>query len=447
MSKDPSVKDTTGRQANLVKASDHLEKAVKSFGQRGELKEKQDYLYKLEEAYSALANYDKALSAYKEGRTIQDSIFSAENQKKIAELDARRELEVKEKENKILQQKTEIQQLDIAKQNQAFQLLSSQRKVQNLDLARKNSQLLLLQKDKSIKDLELKKTKAEGAKKAKDIAFLTKENQYQSVVRSSLIGAFVLASAIALLIFFFLRRKSRDNRKLHDLNEVIKTEQDKSESLLQNILPTPVASRLKEGEKHLSDYFEEASIVFIDIVDFSLFSSNTTPERLIEVLNNVYTEFDNIAEKYGLEKIKTIGDCYMAVSGVPVTNPEHAMAAAQFATEAMSKMNGSDFGDGRNIYFRTGIDCGPVIAGVIGEKKFIYDLWGDAVNTASRMEEFGVTGRIQCTDRFRSAYYSSDGHDSMFSFKERGKIEIKGKGYMSTYFLEKVAAPESEVAF
>jgi class 3 adenylate cyclase len=347
----------------------------------------------------------------------------------------------------MLQQQTRFQQLALSKQKQDYELLSTQHKVQALEILKKNSDLALLQKNKSIKDLELNKSKAEGAKKARDIAFLIRESQYQSVVRNSLIGAFLLASVIALLVFFFLRRKSRDNKKLMELNNIIKSEEDKSESLLHNILPTPIAARLKEGEKHVSDYFEEASIVFIDIVDFSLFSSNTTPERLIEVLNNVYTEFDKIAEKYGLEKIKTIGDCYMAVSGVPVRNPAHAMAAALFATESIEKMNGFDTGGGMKLWFRAGIDCGPVIAGVIGEKKFIYDLWGDAVNTASRMEEFGVSGRIQCTERFKHAYYSSAIHNGQFTFKDRGPIEIKGKGYMHTYFLEKQTTQEMEKLF
>jgi class 3 adenylate cyclase len=444
---DSLKKDTTGRFANLVKASDYYEKAVSISGQIGELHGKMNYLYGLHQVDSALGYYDKALSAYKEARLIQDSIFSAETQKKIADLDAKRDLEAKTSENQILQQKTQIQQLALSKQKQDYQLLNTRHRLQALEIVKKNADLALLQKDKNIKDLELKKSKAEGDKKVREIAFLNKDRQYQSVVRSSLIGAFVLASAIALLIFFFLRRKGRDNKKLKELNEAIKAEEDKSESLLQNILPAPVASRLKEGEKHLSDYFDEASIVFIDIVDFSVFSSNTTPERLIEVLNNVYTEFDNIAEKYSLEKIKTIGDCYMAVSGVPVRNSNHGMDAALFASEAMEIMNGFSAGDGKKLYFRAGIDCGPVVAGVIGEKKFIYDLWGDAVNTASRMEEFGETGKIQCTGRFRSAFYSTDGHDSLFSFKERGQIEIKGKGYMHTYFLERATAPESEIAY
>jgi class 3 adenylate cyclase/tetratricopeptide (TPR) repeat protein len=216
---------------------------------------------------------------------------------------------------------------------------------------------------------------------------------------------------------------------------IIWTERRKSERLLLNVLPKTIASRLKSRESLIADRYEAASIVFIDIVQFTLLSRNVTPDAIVELLNNVYTAFDTIAEKHGLEKIKTIGDCYMAVAGAPVPRADHAEAAARFAIEAMEKIKGVTCKDGTSLEFRCGIDCGPIIAGIIGRKKFIYDLWGDAVNTASRMEEYGVTGRIQVTDRFREAI-SVDGMRSKLHFEERGEIDIKGKGLMTTYFLE-----------
>lgn len=147
------------------------------------------------------------------------------------------------------------------------------------------------------------------------------------------------------------------------------------------------------------------------------------------MLNGVYTEFDHIASKYGLEKIKTIGDCYMAASGIPVINKNHAKLTAKFALEAMKKVNGFKIDEEIELLFKVGIDCGPVVAGVIGEKKFIYDLWGDTVNTANRMQEYSEPGKIQVTDRFREKLIQE------FSLVERGEIDIKGKGLMKTYYL------------
>ncbi|MFH1052446.1 MAG: adenylate/guanylate cyclase domain-containing protein [bacterium] len=233
---------------------------------------------------------------------------------------------------------------------------------------------------------------------------------------------------------------------------VIWWERRKSEKLLLNVLPKSIASRLKTKKKSIADNFESASIVFIDIAHFTFLSKDAKPERVVEVLNNIYTIFDHIAEKYGLEKIKTIGDCYMAAAGVPLKRDDHAEIAANFALEAMKKMEGYDTGDGTILHFRCGIDCGPIVAGVIGEKKFIYDLWGDTVNTASRMEQYGEAGKIHVTKRFKnkleikanSRRQTADRNlvisqqstvDRNFKFEERGEIEIKGKGMMKTYFL------------
>ena len=213
-------------------------------------------------------------------------------------------------------------------------------------------------------------------------------------------------------------------------------ERKKSEDLLLNILPLKIANRLKKKEHPIADHFEEASVVFIDIVDFTKSSSGADPKRVVAVLNILYTKLDVIAKKHGLEKIKTIGDCYMAAAGLPIIDKDNAIKAANFATEAMNQIKDFNTGDGTLINFRCGVDCGPVVAGVIGEHKFIYDIWGDTVNTAARMEEFGEPGKIQVTQRFRDKLGLKNGELKM-KFEERGDIEIKGKGMMRTYFLEK----------
>jgi len=173
------------------------------------------------------------------------------------------------------------------------------------------------------------------------------------------------------------------------------------------------------------------------------------PQQIVNMLNTVFTELDHIALKYGIEKIKTIGDCYMAAAGIPKPRNDHAEAIANFALEAIKlidngklsvdKIHESEISrfeplNLKSLNFRIGIDCGPVVAGVIGEQKFIYDLWGDTVNTASRMEDNGVAGKIQVTSRFREKLGIRN-EELGIKFEERGGIEIKGKGIMRTYIL------------
>lgn len=207
-----------------------------------------------------------------------------------------------------------------------------------------------------------------------------------------------------------------------------------SDQLLLNILPEPIAIRLKSGEKIIADHYEEASVVFIDIVDFTKLSAKSTPQKMVNLLNDVFSKFDKISAKYGLEKIKTIGDCYMAAAGIPLPRHDHVCVIAEMAIEAMDTMKNYKTKDGEEIKFRIGLDCGPIVAGVIGEQKFIYDLWGDMVNTASRMETDGVIGKIQCTERFKEKLEKSS---SILKIKieERGEVDIKGKGIMRTYFI------------
>lgn len=220
---------------------------------------------------------------------------------------------------------------------------------------------------------------------------------------------------------------------------VVVRQRAKSEQLLLNILPAKIAARLKKKEYPIADQFENASIVFIDIVGFTDISGQHSPKDLVALLNTIFTKLDALVEKYGLEKIKTIGDCYMAVAGVPEQSDHHADDVAQFAIEAREQIKGHKTPGGHELAFRTGIDAGAVVAGVIGKKKFIYDLWGDAVNTASRMESTGEQGKIQITERFKRTLKTP------YQFIPRGVIQIKGKGHMETYFLEPANYPSGAV--
>jgi adenylate cyclase len=205
----------------------------------------------------------------------------------------------------------------------------------------------------------------------------------------------------------------------------------KSETLLLNILPASIAKRLKAGERPIADQFEAVSVVFVDIVDFTPMTSEITPEELVRWLNDFFIEIDHIAQKHGIEKIKTVGDCYMAVAGIPVPLSNHAQRMARFAKDTLAMSAGKQLPNQQPLQLRIGLDCGAATAGVIGENKFIYDIWGDAVNTASRMERNGIANSIHCTTRFQAALLG----ESEFSFKTRGNMEIKGKGNMETCFL------------
>jgi class 3 adenylate cyclase len=183
------------------------------------------------------------------------------------------------------------------------------------------------------------------------------------------------------------------NRRALDL------EREKSERLLLNVLPASIATRLKETEGVIADAFPDVTVMFADIVDFTRRSERITPEQVVEVLNELFSVFDQLARERGLEKIKTIGDAYMVVAGLPDPGPDHAAAVAEMALAMRAEVAGRCDPSGQPLAVRIGIDTGPVIAGVIGTSRFSYDLWGDTVNTASRMESHGVPGCIQVTAR------------------------------------------------
>lgn len=201
-----------------------------------------------------------------------------------------------------------------------------------------------------------------------------------------------------------------------------------SESLLLNVLPEEVADRLKASDEMIADDFESASILFADLVGFTPMSSEMEPGEVITMLNEVFSEFDRMVEERNLEKIRTIGDAYMVAAGVPVPVPDHARAICDLAVEMMSAVQTRSY-QGKSLQLRIGISSGAVVAGIIGRRKFSYDLWGDTVNTASRMESTGVPGQIQITGATRNLI----GED--FICESRGPIEVKGKGLMETWFL------------
>ncbi len=229
-------------------------------------------------------------------------------------------------------------------------------------------------------------------------------------------------------------------REIARAEHSMELEYERSESLLANILPGSVAERLKDPDRDIiADKYEDASILFADIAGFTERASDTNPADLVRFLDRLYTEFDALVDKHGLEKIKTSGDSYMVVSGVPQPRPDHMEALARLALDMANSVAGLKDPQGRDVPLRIGLAAGPVVAGVVGARKFFYDVWGDAVNVASRMESTDVAGRIQVPQAVYERLKNG------FVLEERGDVDVKGKGVMHTWFLVGQRQPDSEV--
>jgi class 3 adenylate cyclase len=223
------------------------------------------------------------------------------------------------------------------------------------------------------------------------------------------------------------RKRLRDREQAFTIE--LQAEKSKSDALLLNILPASIVERMRQGEMGIADRFPEATILFSDLVGFTSLASRSSPGQIIDILNNLFSAFDALAKQLRLEKIKTIGDAYMVAGGLPEEQPEHAVAVADMALgmiEAVRQI-GTQFGE--TLEARIGIHSGDVVAGIIGQHRFIYDVWGDTVNTASRLESCGLPNRIQISEATYQRVRDK------FRCELRGPVEVKGKGTMLTYFL------------
>ncbi len=230
-------------------------------------------------------------------------------------------------------------------------------------------------------------------------------------------------------------------QQLAEQHQLLQQEQMKSASLLQNILPKTVADSLKDSFHRSADgrvsfkqmalRYADVTVLFADIVEFTQLAAKLSPEQLVTVLNEIFSIFDRLAERHGLEKIKTIGDAYMVAGGLPVQRADHVERMAEMALDMLAEIARRNVERKENMQVRIGMATGPVVAGVIGEKKFAYDLWGDSVNIASRMESQGVAGAIQITEAL------ADRLKERYQVEKRGKVEVKGRGAMVAYLLTK----------
>ncbi|HUG74947.1 MAG TPA: adenylate/guanylate cyclase domain-containing protein [Acidimicrobiia bacterium] len=247
--------------------------------------------------------------------------------------------------------------------------------------------------------------------------------------------SFFVINAIAVGLTYFVGLRFFDSERTR-ARAVIQEQRERADALLLNVLPGEIAERLKAGERVIADELPAVSILFADIVGFTSTTAALPPERVVADLGEVFAAIDALVARHGLEKLKTIGDAYEVVAGAPIAREDHAEAIAELALDLMAGVAGMPLGES-SVAFRIGIDTGRGVGAVIGTHKFTYDVWGDAVNTASRMESHGVPGRIQVTSRYRQLL------DGRYRFESRGEIEVRGKGSMETWFLVGRVADES----
>lgn len=252
------------------------------------------------------------------------------------------------------------------------------------------------------------------------------DSGWQSVV---LVGNVMSVALFATVVALYYRRR------VDRAEALLAAQHARAEALLLNILPTETAERLKAGERVIADGADDVSVLFADLVGFTSLADTLDPGALVEVLNRVFTAFDDLTYQYGLEKVKTVGDAYIAVGGLLSPRPDHLTYAAELAIALRDEIQSHSIPELGALEIRLGLHAGPVVAGVIGKRKFSYDIWGDTVNTASRMESTGIPGEIQVTATVR------DRLQHEFEFEPRGSITVKGKGQMETFLLKPRPSP------
>ncbi len=439
------------RSSALKVAEEYLNKSNELLKKIGELSKLESNLNTLSKVRQLQGNDAAALETYREHVLYKDSIFNDKNRKELARRELQYEYGKHEDSLKYQQLLTEEQlhqQTLLATQQrqalllnqQQFTLLGKEKDLQELSIQKTEAELYAEQNKRQANEQQLKATQKEQALVQTTLKLQTvrlKAKQSQSF--------YLIGGIIALLIVsFFISRNYLNQRKSNQLlaaaNTQITTERDRSDKLLLNILPADVAEELKEKGSADARLFDHVTVLFTDFVNFTTISELLTPQQLVDELHYCFKAFDDIISKYGIEKIKTIGDAYLAVAGLPNDDAHHAANTVKAALEIRQFVRDrKEKQPSKTFEIRIGIHSGSVVAGIVGVKKFAYDIWGDTVNTAARMEQHSLPGQINLSEKTYEMV------QDQFAFTYRGEIEAKNKGALKMYFVEKksVAMPVS----
>lgn len=391
-------------------------------------------LQELSKANEYLGNYELALNYFKDSKKELDKVYGVDKMRELSDLQSERELNLQKAQ---IQLQEETKRINLQKEIELKALRFEYEKKQALAKTEEERKRLMLEEEMKRKEIEL--TYAQQQKqvqlkfeKEKAIAKANQEkrdaeNKAEISRSKNIKNMWAIGTGLSVLLLGFAGfsyiQKQKDNKK-------IAREKQKSDKLLLNILPHEVAEELKEKGETVAKHYDQVSVLFTDFVNFTMNSEKMGVQEMMNELNVCFTAFDNIMEKNGLEKIKTIGDAYLAVSGIPVESKMHAQNAVKAGLEILKFIEKRKAENPQTFDIRIGIHSGPVIAGIVGVKKFAYDIWGDTVNTAARMEQKSESGKLNISE----ATYALV--KNQFDFEYRGKIETKGKGEMDMYFVK-----------
>ena len=415
------------------------------------LKEDQQYLNQndieyyaiLSRAFEKVDSFQQSLYFLNKSTVLKDSIFDLQKMKSFSDLES--EISMEKERNKLLLEE-ETKRLELQKQAELNALRVEFEKKQALAKTEEERKRLLLEEDLKRREIEFKYKQEQDAitlrfeqerrierieQERKDAVAQAELNRSRNERNMSILGAGLALLMVGVTAWSYFQKR-KDNKR-------IEQEKQKSDELLLNILPLEVAEELKANGKTIAKNYDEVSVLFTDFVGFTANSERIGVQDLLAELNICFTEFDNIMGRYGLEKIKTIGDAYLAVSGLPLKNENHANNAIHAALDILKFIERRKQENPNTLNIRIGIHSGNVIAGIIGVKKFAYDIWGDTVNTAARMEQASETGRINISE------FTFQLVKDNFGFEPRGIVQAKGKGGIKMYFVNTLQ-PEEPIA-
>lgn len=397
-------------------------------------------LRNLSQIYQLTGKYDSAYLAYRGYISLRDSLNNVEKQTELTKKTLQFEFNKKEdslRQHQVLTDAKLQQQILLAAKQQkelelkqaAINLANKEKELQHLAFLKSQADLQFEQSITREKEEQLRLAENEKTLQATQVnlqqtqlELKDKELQTRKTQGWFYVGGIVLLSLLSFFIFRNFLNQQKSNR-------LIQAEKHKSDNLLRNILPDEVAEELKESGRAAARQFDQVTVLFTDFVDFTQISERLSPQELVSELDLHFKAFDEIMERHGLEKIKTIGDAYMAAAGLPVPHPNHARQAALAALEVLAFVQNRQLTRPQSFQVRIGLHSGPVVAGIVGVKKFAYDIWGDTVNTAARMESSSEPGKINLSGTTHALLKNE------FKFEYRGGIEAKHKGKIEMYFL------------